>query len=174
VAGVLDARVFLILMAARMVGDYLYAWGGEEADEGGFDCSGFASVALMQTARGWPNLYEGGRCAAAALYQYYDALGCPDVRQVPELLPGCLVFYRRPGNPFHHVAIHAVDVPDLALGGALRAVGPVAFEAGGSGSQATSPRAALLASATIRLSASDHHGEGVEWVAKDPFLLLEA
>ena len=29
---VTDARVFLLLMAARMVGDYLYAWGGEESD----------------------------------------------------------------------------------------------------------------------------------------------
>jgi cell wall-associated NlpC family hydrolase len=37
----INARVFLVLMAARMVGDYLYSWGGEEADEGGFDCSGF-------------------------------------------------------------------------------------------------------------------------------------
>ncbi len=44
----MDARVFLLLMAARMVGDYLYAWGGEEADEGGFDCSGFASAASLQ------------------------------------------------------------------------------------------------------------------------------
>lgn len=47
----MNARVFLLLMAARMVGDYLYSWGGEEAREGGFDCSGFASIALMQTAR---------------------------------------------------------------------------------------------------------------------------
>ncbi len=27
----MDARVFLLRMAARMVGDYLYSWGGEEA-----------------------------------------------------------------------------------------------------------------------------------------------
>jgi len=37
-------------MAARMVGDYLYSWGGEEAEEGGFDCSGLLSIALMQAA----------------------------------------------------------------------------------------------------------------------------
>jgi hypothetical protein len=171
-ATVLDARVFLLLMAARMVGDYLYSWGGEEADEGGFDCSGFVSIALMQAARGWPDLYADGRCTAADLYRYYDQRGCPDLAHLGDLLPGCLVFYRRPGKPIHHVAIHAVDVPDLNLGGALRPVGPVAFEAGGSGSAATSPRAALVASATIRLSASDHHGDGVEWVGKDPFLLL--
>ena len=41
----MNARVFLLMMAARMVGDYLYSWGGEEAAEGGFDCSGFASIA---------------------------------------------------------------------------------------------------------------------------------
>ena len=29
-----NARVFLLLMAARLVGDYVYAWGGEEADFG--------------------------------------------------------------------------------------------------------------------------------------------
>ena len=60
-----DARVFLLLMAARMVGNYLYFWGGEEADEGGFDCSGFASVALMQAARAWPELHDGGRSTAS-------------------------------------------------------------------------------------------------------------
>lgn len=42
----MDARVFLLLMAGRMVGDYLYSWGGEDAGEGGFDCSGFASSKL--------------------------------------------------------------------------------------------------------------------------------
>ena len=60
----INARVFFLLMAARMVGDYLYSWGGEEADEGGFDCSGFVSIALMQTARSWPELYTGGRSTA--------------------------------------------------------------------------------------------------------------
>ncbi len=28
----LDARVLLLMMAARMPGDYLYSWGGEEAE----------------------------------------------------------------------------------------------------------------------------------------------
>jgi hypothetical protein len=37
----INARLFLVLMAARKVGDYLNSWGGEEADDGGFDCSGF-------------------------------------------------------------------------------------------------------------------------------------
>jgi len=64
----INARVFLLLMAARMAGDYLYSWGGEEVDEGGFDCSGFASIALMQAARTWPKLYNGGRATAQGIY----------------------------------------------------------------------------------------------------------
>lgn len=172
-----DARVFLILMAARMVGDYLYAWGGEEAEEGGFDCSGFASVALLQTARAWPKIYRGRRTTADGLYRYYDEKRCPDIREIKELKPGVLVFYRKHGRPFHHVAIHATTVPHIKLqtiAGDLGSmeVGPVAFESGGSGSAAKNPRAALVASAGVRLTASDYHGENVEWVGKDPFLLL--
>ena len=172
----MDARVFLLLMAARMVGDYLYAWGGEEAGEGGFDCSGFASVALMQTARAWPALYDGGRTTASGLYKYFDDKGCPDITQVEGLTPGCLVFYRRPGKRIHHIALHATNVPPILLekgaGNRPVEVGPVAFESGGSGSAATTPRAALTKSAGVRLTASDSHGRGVEWVAKDPFFLL--
>jgi len=168
-----DARVFLLLMAARMVGDYLYSWGGEEADEGGYDCSGFVSIALIQAARAWPKLYDGGRSTATGLYQYYHARSCPDIAKVADLKPACLVFYRVPGKPFHHVAIHATTVPSLKLKAGVLEVGPVGFESGGSGSAATSPRAALLASAGVRLTASDYHGKGVEWVAKDPFVLLE-
>jgi len=89
------------------------------------------------------------------------------------LKPACLVFYRVPGKPFHHVAIHATTVPPLKLKSGVLEVGPVGFESGGSGSDVTSPRAALLASAGVRLTASDYHGKGVEWVAKDPFVLLE-
>jgi len=174
---VIDARVFLLLMAARMVGDYLYAWGGEEAGEGGFDCSGFASVALMQTARAWPVLYDGGRTTASGLYKYFDNKHCSDITRIEDLKPGCLVFYRRPGKRIHHIAIHATTVPPIRLekGGGNRPVevGPVAFESGGSGSAATTPRAALAASAGVRLTASDSHGRGVKWVAKDPFVLLE-
>ncbi|MFQ5528346.1 MAG: NlpC/P60 family protein [Thermoanaerobaculia bacterium] len=167
-----DARVFLLLMAARMVGNYLYYWGGEEADEGGFDCSGFASVALMQAARAWPDLYGGGRTTARGLYAHFDQRGCPDITDVDDLKPGCLLFYRRPGQNIHHVAIHAANVPSLKLDQGNFETGPIAFESGGSGSAATTPRAALMASAGVRLTASDRHGSGVEWVAKDPFVLL--
>lgn len=168
----LDARVFLLLMAARMVGDYLYAWGGEEAEEGGFDCSGFASIALMQAARAWPGLYSGGRNTAQGIYDHYDGRGCPDIRELDELKPGCLVFYRRPGKRIHHIAIHAASVPDLKGPGGDMPVGPVAFESGGGHGETTSPRAALCRSAGVRLTASDQHGQGVEWVAKDPFAVL--
>ncbi len=169
----MEARVFLLLMAARMVGDYLYSWGGEEADEGGFDCSGFASVALIQTGRAWPSVYSAGRTTAQGLYDHFDGKGCPDITLVEELIPGCLVFYRKPGKRIHHVAIHATSVPPLRRGGTTLPVGPIAFEAGGGGSKTTSPREALCSSAGVRLTASDQHGHGVEWVAKDPFVLLD-
>lgn len=168
----LNARVFLLMMAARMVGDYLYSWGGEEAEEGGFDCSGFASVALMQLARAWPALYDGGRSTAAGIYDYYTQRGVPDITDLQHLKPGCLVFYRRPGKRIHHIAIHATTVPALRTPDDSLDVGPVAFEAGGGGSRTTSPRAALCSSAGVRLTATDRHGHGVEWVAKDPFVLL--
>jgi hypothetical protein len=167
----LDARVFLLMMAARMVGDYLYSWGGEEVDEGGFDCSGFVSIALMQAARAWPKLYSGGRNTAQGLYDYYHQRGCIDITDVAHLKPGCLLFYRKPGKSFHHVAIHAATVPDLHINGRTMEVGPIAFESGGGGSNTTSPRTALLASAAVRITASDWHGAGVEWVAVDPFLI---
>jgi cell wall-associated NlpC family hydrolase len=169
----MNARVFLLLLAARMVGDYLYSWGGEEADEGGFDCSGFVSVALMQAARAWPALYAGGRAPARGIYAYYDARGCPDITNVDDLLPGDLVFYRRPGKAIHHIAIHAANVPTLTADNGPLDVGPIAFESGGGGSSTTSPREALCRSAGVRLTASDQHGAGVEWVAKDPFILLD-
>ena len=169
----MNARVFLLLMAARMVGDYLYSWGGEESDEGGFDCSGFASIALMQAARAWPKLYTGGRSTAQGIYTYYKKRGCPDINRVKDLKPGCLVFYRRPGKRIHHVAIHAANVPAIYQKQGRMPVGPVAFESGGGGSKTTSPRAALRQSSGVRLTASDYHGTGVQWVAKDPFVLLQ-
>jgi hypothetical protein len=170
----MDARVFLLLMAARMVGDYLYSWGGEEAEEGGFDCSGFASVALMQTARAWPKLYSGRRSTAQGIYTYYNKKGCPDITKQRDLKPGCLVFYKIPGKRIHHIAIHATNVPPLSHRQGKLPVGPVAFESGGGGSKTTSPRAALRRSSGVRLTSSDYHGKGVKWIAKDPFIVLDS
>jgi len=168
-----NARVFLLLLAARDLGEYLYAWGGETAEEGGFDCSGFVSEKLRLAARAYPLLYDGQRRTARGLFRYYYThRGCREIREAGELRPGCIVFYRQPTAEIHHVAIHAMTVVDVALGGKVSPVGPVAFEAGGAGSKATSPRSALLSSAGVRLTATDYHGRGVEWVAVDPFTLL--
>ena len=166
----INARVFFLLMAARLVGDYLYAWGGDEPDEGGYDCSGFASTVLTQSARAWP-LYDNKRRSAHELFVYFDQKGCPDITDAAQFTPGCLVFYRTPGQDFSHVAIHATSVPQIALNGDMKEVGPLGFEAGGGGQGSDSPRAALRASAGIRLTATDHHGSQ-EFVAKDPFVLL--
>lgn len=169
----LDARAFLLLMAARMVGDFLYSWGGEEGDEGGYDCSGFVWTALRQTSRHWPNLYAGGRTTANELHRHYRERGCPELTSVEDLRPGCLVFYRKPGRErYHHVAIHAVTAPPLRAGAHRLPVGPIAFEAGGGDSDTTSPREALARSATVRLTATDVHGD-VEWVALDVVRVLE-
>ena len=172
----LDARTFLVLMAARKLGNFLYAWGGESAKEGGYDCSGFVSLSLMETARAWPDIYTGGRTTAAGLYTYFNKKGCPDITRESDLKPGCLIFYHRPGKRISHIAIHAVTVPNIRLTeyGKKKTVpvGSVAFEAGGSGSKAVSPKSALRDSAGIRITASTYSG-GREWVAKDPFHLLQ-
>lgn len=175
-----DARVFLIMMAARKVGHALYAWGGEAETEGGYDCSGFVSHILTETNRAWPGIYTGGRLTAKNIYRHFDKLGCPDIKKVSDLKPGCVVFYHhRDKTPRSstHVALHVTNVPDMHIlhgNSAFTAdVGPVAIEAGGSGSEARTPRAALRRSATIRVTATDVHGAEQVWVAKDPFFYLE-
>lgn len=179
---IMDARAFLILMGARKVGNYLYAWGGDAGEEPGLDCSGFVTSVLTEANRAWPGLYTGGRTTAAALYRWFDERGLPDIEATSDLTPGCIVFYHRGADAresIHHVALHVTNVPDMrlkqGLGNSFLAmpVGPIAFEAGGSGSAAINPRAALVQSATVRITASDEHGRGVTWVAKDPFVLLE-
>ena len=174
-----DARVFLIMMGARKIGSALYAWGGESEAEGGYDCSGFVSHILTETNRAWPGIYTAGRQTAKGIYRHYHKLGCPDIKKVSDLTPGCVVFYHdRDKTPRSttHVALHVTNVPDMhILQGAssfTADVGPVAFEAGGAGAAARSPRAALPKSATIRVTATDLHG-GQAWVAKDPFFHLQ-
>jgi hypothetical protein len=177
---VTDARVFLVMMGARKVGNALYAWGGETEVEGGYDCSGFVSHILTETNRAWPGLYTGGRQTAKGIYRHYEKLGCPDITKVKDLKPGCIVVYfnrgKTPAKSATHVALHVATVPDMhiAHGNSVFTadVGPVAFEAGGAGSRATSPRTALKKSATIRVTATDTHG-GQAWVAKDPFFHLQ-
>jgi len=170
----IDARAALLLFASRLSGDYLYGWGAESPAEGGYDCSGLVHEVLCQTARHWPELYDGQRRPARGLHDYYVDRGVSELHQVDELLPGCVVFYRRPGRSIHHVALHLVTLPALTLERAHQPVevGPVALESGGGGSSTTSPRAALLRSAGVRLTASDAHGAGEEWMAVDPVVVL--
>lgn len=174
-----DARVFLIMMGARKIGNALYAWGGETEAEGGYDCSGFVSHILSETNRAWPGIYTAGRQTAKGIYRHFDKLGCPDIDKLSELTPGCVVFYyNRDKTPRSatHVALHVTNVPDMHIMHGESAftadVGPVAFEAGGSGSAAKTPRAALRKSATVRVTATDTHA-GQAWVAKDPFVHLQ-
>jgi len=149
---------------------------GESAKEGGYDCSAFVSLSLMETARAWPKISQGGRTTAAGLYSYFNKKGCPDITKESDLRPGCLVFYRNTRKRITHIAIHAVTVPNIRLTeyGKKKTVpvGPVAFESGGAGSKAVSPRTALRDSAGIRITASTY-SENREWVAKDPFYLLQ-
>jgi hypothetical protein len=170
-----DARVALCVLAARESGDHLYIWGGDRADEGGFDCSGFICDLLMKANRLWPGIYIGGRTTAHLIHHYYDELGVPDIEDVDELLPGSIMFYRKRGElRFFHTALHVCTLGEFSLAnGDTAPIGPIAIESGGAGPFSTSPRDALRASAGVRMTASDSHGRGVEWVAKDPFAVLE-
>jgi len=171
---IVDARVAFCVMAARESGDHLYIWGGESNDEGGFDCSGFACDLLMRANHLWPGIYQGGRTTAHRLRDYYDALDVPDIDKVEDLMPGSLVFYYRPPQPrMFHVALHIANLDEFVMrNGNTAPIGPIAIESGGAGSASTSPREALRVSAGVRMTASDSHGRGVRWVAKDPFSLL--
>ncbi len=171
----IDARVALCVLASRESGDHLYIWGGESADEGGFDCSGFSCDLLMRANRIWPGIYMGRRTTADGLYNYYDDQEVPDVTRVDDLLPAMLLFYRRRmSSRCFHTAIHVCNLDEYTLvTGQTAPIGPIAIESGGAGSAASSPRDALRASAGVRMTASDYHGSGVEWVAKDPFSLLD-
>lgn len=161
----LDARAFAILAASDFLGQ-TYVWGGDDDTEGGFDCSGLVSKVLTLTAKHWPLLYDGQRRTAAELYAFCERSRFPTIRDVAGLLPGCLVFYRHPGARIHHVSMHVGLVP--ADGGHV----PRCIEAGGAGSNAGTYRGALRASGSVRYSDSDYHGQGVEWVAADPFLAV--
>lgn len=158
-----DGRAWTVVCAVRHLGDpYMWGGDGDGENEWGYDCSGLVCRVLGNVARsGWSTLYDGQRRTAQGLYDYYTAKRLATViREAKSLQPGSLLFYRKPGAPFHHVAIHVALLP---------AGTPVAVEAGGAGSGATTLRAALRASACVRLTDSDYHGEGVEWVAVDPW-----
>jgi hypothetical protein len=169
---IVDARVALCVLAARESGDHLYIWGGESSDESGFDCSGFVCDLLMRANHLWPGIYTGRRTTAHGLYEHYN--DASDIDKLEDLAPGSIMFYRRDiESRIFHVALHICDLDKFTLiSGRTVPIGPIAIESGGAGSQSTTPREALRASAGVRMTASDSHGRGIKWVAKDPFSLL--
>ena len=170
----IDARVAFCVLTARGSGDSLYIWGGDRADEGGFDCSGFVCDLLMRANRLWPGIYAGGRTTAHLLHKYYVDAGAAAITDIEELMPGSILFYRMRGElRYFHTALHICSLDEYNLiNGSTAEIGPIAIESGGAGSFSTSPREALKASAGVRMTASDAHGRGVEWVGLDPFSLL--
>jgi len=157
----LDARAFTVLDAARQLGEP-YIWGGESLQEGGFDCSGFICHVLAGVGSVWPQV-KVGRLTAEGLYRHFSGLGCKDITEETDLLPGCLVFFSQDKfSRIYHVKLH------IATG----VFGPLAIDAGGAGSNSPTLKAALRHAAGVRMSASTYHG-GAFWRALDPFSLLE-
>jgi len=152
------ARAWALQEARRHLGR-VYVWGAA-------DCSQFVEEVLADTAkRGWADLYDGKRRTSQNLDDHFNMRGLGQLRTVPELRPGALVFYRNnaPGARIHHVAMHVCTFPSGV---------PICIEAGGAGSAATTFEKALRYSGSVRYSDSDYHGAGVEWWARDPFAAL--
>jgi hypothetical protein len=155
-----DARAFAIMRATRLLGEP-YIWGGDDVDEGGFDCSGLVHEVMNLTARHWDGL-EIGRVSARNVYAHYTAHGLPQITDPVDLKPGCLVFFARPRGRIFHVKMHIASGP----------FGRLAIDAGGAGSNAVDLEQALRSAASVRMSSSIHHA-GAQWVAVDPFELIK-
>lgn len=155
-----QARAYAVLQAATLLGEP-YIWGGDDHDEGGFDCSGFAHEVFSRVAREWPEV-AFGRVAARNIFAHFRARGCDEYRAAELLLPGMLVFFHRPGGQIFHVKMHVSSGP----------FGYMAIDAGGAGSNSPDLGSALRHAAGVRRSSSVHHTRGSEWVAVDPFALL--
>lgn len=72
-----------------------YVWGGESLSEGGFDCSGFVTVVLNESA------IKVGRCTAQGFYNKYKKNVCD------KSVPGALLFFGTGKSKITHVAIAA-------------------------------------------------------------------
>lgn len=167
----LDARVLYLCWLHQQIGR-LYAWGGD-GDEWGVDCSGLVCDGLTWTSTMVAGAYDGQRRTAQGLLDYYEG------DRVEDPYPGCLLFWRGSSGRVFHVKTL------LATVGMAQAhdtfgdrtvtvpVGPIAIDAGGGGSATTSPRAALLAGAGVRLSSGDSHSGQRFSVAVDPFKRLQ-
>ncbi|MBC6451696.1 C40 family peptidase [Actinokineospora xionganensis] len=82
-----------------------YVWGGDGAEEGGFDCSGLTKAAYAAAGITLPR---------TAHTQFHAG---PRVPAGQPLLPGDLVFYGNPNTKIHHVGLYLggglmVDAPD--------------------------------------------------------------
>lgn len=155
------ARAFTILVASTLLGEP-YIWGGDDHDEGGFDCSGFVHEVFDRVGQQWPEL-AFGRVPARSIFAHFSARGCPGIRAEGELRPGCLVFFHYPDRPIFHVKLHV----------ASGKFGHMAIDAGGAGSDSPDLGSALRHAAGVRRSSSTHHTRGAQWVAVDPFVLLQ-
>ena len=68
-----DLRVYFCILAALESGRHLYIWGGDDTDEGGFDCSGFVYKALETVNRILPRrVFTHGRVPARMLLDWYE------------------------------------------------------------------------------------------------------
>lgn len=156
-----SARAFAVLQAATLLGEP-YIWGGDDHDEGGFDCSGFVHEVFSRVGAEWPDI-AFGRVPARTIFGHFSRLGCADIRDAEKLRPGCLTFFHRPGGLIFHVKLHVSAGP----------FGFLAIDAGGAGSNSPDLSSALRHAAGVRRSSSIHHTRGSEWVAVDPFTLLD-
>lgn len=154
-----DARSFAVLRATRLLGEP-YVWGGDDVDEGGFDCSGLIHEVLNLTGEHWDGLAIP-RLAARHIYRTMVDRGAPVITDPADLRPGCLVFFARLRGRIFHVKFHVSSGP----------FGHLAIDAGGAGSNAVGLEQALQLAASVRMSSSIHHG-GASWVAVDPFELI--
>lgn len=154
-----DARAFAIMRATRLLGEP-YIWGGDDVDEGGFDCSGLVHEVMNLTGRYYDNL-SIGRMAARNIFAAYTERGAPTITDPAKLRPGCLVFFAKHRGRIFHVKLHIASGP----------FGHLAIDAGGAGSNAVDLEQALQLAASVRMSSSVTH-HGASWVAVDPFELV--
>lgn len=154
-----DRRSFCVLVASEYLGQP-YIWGGDDHDEGGFDCSGLVNEVFTRLGVYWPELLIP-RWSANSIYNHFVSAGAMPITDAGGLKPGCLVFFRRrPGSRMFHVKIHISSGP----------FGNLAIDAGGAGSDATNLSVALRRGAGVRMSESTIHGSA-DWIAIDPFAL---
>lgn len=162
-----DARAYAVTQGASLIGEP-YRWGGEDSEEGGYDCSGLMHEILERVGAFWPVLAIP-RLPARGIFAHFSRLGCPSFTDPTKLKPGSLTFFRKPAGSIFHVKLHVATLPPER--GSTEQAFP-AIDAGGGGSRTTTLAAALRSAACVRHSSSIHHTRGSEWIGIDPFALL--